>query len=381
MEGYRPEYSAVRLQQSEEYLVTAASEPFQRQSGGNDIELCVGVLSVAREGARYLRAAVASLVQGLTEEERNGIHLIVFMPQSNPALHPAYHEAWLANLTDELLLYNLTGADPERVSKLEASSDARRKIMMDYQYLMKACHDTGAPYMALLEDDIVAMHNWYHRTMEGLSMAEEIASQKEASKGFLYLRLFYTEEFLGWNVENLGKHIFWSIVLVIAVAILLIWSRAYSSTSQAFLSNRVVLFVCGVCVPCFIILFFAAGRMTTLPLPTGVNVMNNYGCCTQGLVWPRHKAEELMEWYDRSNPLGYGDILIEQYADSHDELRLAITPSVIQHIGVKSSKVGASSTKSKHERPMSEKLWNFRFELNNAEELKRELELAVADGG
>ena len=88
-----------------------------------------------------------------------------------------------------------------------------------------------------------------------------------------------------------------------------------------------------------------------------------------------------MEWYESSKPLGYGDVLIEQYADSHDELRLAITPSVIQHIGVKSSKVGASSPKSKHERPIPEKLWNFRFELNNAEELKREHESAIADGG
>jgi hypothetical protein len=46
------------------------------------------------------------------------------------------------------------------------------------------------------------------------------------------------------------------------------------------LSYPVVGISCGVIVPLCIILYFAAGKATVLPLPAGVNVMNNFGCCS-----------------------------------------------------------------------------------------------------
>lgn len=176
--AYEPRYSTVRLEQAERFLANASSTAFQRLGKNRQKEptrLCVGVVSIARVGARYLRTAVASLLEGLTEEERDSIHLVVFIPHIDPSIHPAYQDPWLFNLVDKLLLYNLTGKELDRVKELEEEKHARAKIMLDYQYLMKECYASGAPYLALLEDDILAMDGWFHRTMQGLAVTEKKA--------------------------------------------------------------------------------------------------------------------------------------------------------------------------------------------------------------
>ena len=107
---------------------------------------------------------------------RSLVHLIVFIPHVDPSIHPAFHDQWIINLADELLLYNLTGDELEKVKEMEETKHTRAKIMMDYQYLMKACYATGAPYLALLEDDTLAMDGWFHRTLLGLKEAGQRAT-------------------------------------------------------------------------------------------------------------------------------------------------------------------------------------------------------------
>ena len=148
------------------------------------------------------------------------------------------------------------------------------------------------------------MDGWYHRTRKGLTEAEEKTASERTPGDFLYLRLFHTEEFLGWNSEDLPTHIFWSLVIVALVGAALTGLRTIYPKTQAYLTNKVMLVVCCVYIPMLIVLFFASGRITTMPLPTGVNRMNNYGCCAQGLAYPHHKAEQLIGWYDAAPRIG-----------------------------------------------------------------------------
>lgn len=99
--------------------------------------------------------------------------------------------------------------------------------------------------------------------------------------------------------------------------------------------------------------------------------MNKYGCCSQSLVYPRGKVQDLINWYE-TKKIGFVDMLTEEYADQHGELRLALTPSVIQHIGRKSSKGDDFGADSKYHISVAEKLWNFAFEQNSATELREE---------
>lgn len=106
--------------------------------------------------------------------------------------------------------------------------------------------------------------------------------------------------------------------------------------------------------------------------------MNDFGCCAQGLVFPRQKAGDLIEWYS-SAKVGFADMLTEQYADEHNERRWALTPSVLQHVGAKSSKPDDFDHGAKYSRSVAGTIWNFAFELNQAKALREEHVLAAID--
>ncbi|KAK5167417.1 uncharacterized protein LTR77_007116 [Saxophila tyrrhenica] len=105
---------------------------------------------------------------------------------------------------------------------------------------------------------------------------------------------------------------------------------------------------------------------------------NDYGCCTQGLAYPRDKAEDLLHWDDGAPRIGLRGSSIEQYADENDELCWALTPSVLQHIGPKTLKDVVKMAKKQV--LITHRVKSYPFELNDAEELRREHFVAAGDG-
>lgn len=304
---------------------------------------------------------------------------MVLLPHSDPAVHPAYHESWLDNLVDEILLYNVSEQELDYIKSLEQDDvEHRTKGLYDYTYLMKACYARDTPYIALIEDNVVAMDGWYHRTTNGIRQAETQSALMKAPRDFLYLRMFYTEEFLGWNSEHWFTYAFWSTLFASASACLVLWLPMVVPCPPCLLTPRLSLLILTLIVPWAIIMVFAAGKTTVLPLPEGVNEMNNFGCCAQGLVFPRQKARGLIDWFE-AKKVGFADMLNEQYADQHGEQRWAITPSVLQHIGLKSSKPDDSGHGAKPSRPVSGTIWNFAFENFQPKALRNEHELAALD--
>jgi len=366
--AYEAEYTNVRRQQAESFVAAANSTSISAdntyQKTGQAPRMCVGVLSAAREPP-YIDPTIGSLVHGLTSNERRDIHLIVLVPHSDPAKHSAYREPWLDNLVDEVTYYETTNPQFDRIVALEREeSPFREKGLFDCASLMEACLDgTDAPYVAIFEDDIVATPDWYRRSLAGIAKAElGFPRDHRGSGGFLYLRLFYTEEFLGWNSEDWREHTLWSLLAVGASWLMLHCVRLWRPQSRLFVTPGVILVVCVVVVPLIIALFFGTGRVTLFPPPAGVSVMNKYGCCSQGLVFPRLKAEDLASWF-REVQVGFVDVLIEKYADQHaGEERLALVPSVLQHVGRKSSKEHGIGRSPAFGLPAAEKIWNFGFE-------------------
>ncbi|THV95701.1 hypothetical protein D6D27_03088 [Aureobasidium pullulans] len=371
--GYLPSYSAVRQDQAEAFIIASKTDLTRTRpkEQTHQKKFCVGIPSVARNGTTYLRSAVGSLLDGLSEQERNDIHLVVFIAQTDPSVHFAYKENWLHNLTDKVLLYDLPRKEMEHVIELEQTGNSREKGLFDYTYLLRTCYAQGADHIAMFEDDIVALDGWYHRTINGLDIAEKQTALRKASLDFLYLRLFYTEEFLGWNSEEWKTYLFWSLIVTAAVATSLASLRLISRTAKKAMTPKLLVAVFAIYLPLSILLFFAAGRVTVLPLPNGVNEMPRYGCCSQGLVFPRDSAKLIIDFFEERK-LGYVDMLIEEYADAHASTRWALTPSVIQHVGRKSSKGDDYGEASKYKMTVAETLWNFGFEDNDVGELRRE---------
>jgi hypothetical protein len=376
--GYSQQYSATRQEQAERFVEAAVEiPPYTKSTPATG--LCVGIPSIARDGARYLRTTVGSLLAGLSQEERAGMYLMVFLPHSDPNIHPAFKEAWLSNLVDEVVLYNVSEQEMSYIESLELEDvEHRTKGLYDYNYLMKACYEKETPYIAMIEDDVVAMDGWYHRTVNGIRQAETQSRLMKPSRDFLYLRMFYTEEFLGWNSEHWRTYAFWSILFVSGSICLVFGLPMAYQHLKRLLTPRLSLAIVTLIVPWAVVMVFAAGKTTVLPLPEGINEMNNFGCCAQGLVFPRHNARELIEWFTLSR-VGFADMLIEKYANDHEEQRWALTPSVIQHIGIKSSKPDDFGHGAKFSKPVSGTIWNFGFENFVPEALRDEHELAAID--
>ncbi|KAF7183926.1 hypothetical protein CNMCM7691_004416 [Aspergillus felis] len=376
--AYEPAYSALRAEQANSFLERANNNtlPHHFQSKASvHPTMCVGIASVAREGASYLPDAVGSVLEGLSATEREALYLIVFIAHTNPAEHPAYLEPWLHALADRVLLYDPDALDIDHIRDLETpeeKSGAHEKGLLDYTYLLKACGSINTSYTVMLEDDVIALDGWYHRTKHALAAIERQTLKKGADK-WLYLRLFYTERFLGWNSEEWPIYLFYSLLAVFGVAATTTAIRHCRPATTTYLPNETIALLSFINTPLLIILFFAAGRVTMLPIPDGVHVMPNFGCCSQGFVFPQARINDLVSWYE-SKRAGYVDMLTEDYADQNGETRWALTPCVLQHVGSKSSKT-SSPGKHKSQRTASVTTWNLRFEENDAESLRREHEL------
>ncbi|KAI0185340.1 hypothetical protein EV127DRAFT_456313 [Xylaria flabelliformis] len=358
-------YSTYRIQQAIQQadIASASAEREGQKSREEPPELCIGIPSVRREGVSYLKLALGSLQHGLSSDERARLHFVVLLAHVNQTDHPDHNMPWLNSMVDTLASYS----DNEERLMLAQTIDSRShaiKSKLDYSVVMEECEKTGAPYVLMIEDDVVFLDGWRHRTMRAL----DIATTKTWDAGkanFLYLRLFYYEGLLGWNSESWPTYLGSSIAISVVVLGFMLLARRY--VAHRHVSHTLILLATLVFTPLLIILFFAAGRNCMLPQSTGVHTMDKYGCCGQGLVFPRATViNEILPLF-RSNISSTvpTDSYIEQYADDTVGLRWALTPVVMQHVGGQSSHKGrrGDTYGPSH-------LWNFDFERNDATQSK-----------
>jgi hypothetical protein len=370
--GYQPRYSQFRRKQAAAFI--SAHNNTERlgrpKTSNTEKKLCVGIPSLGRRGAQYVHETIGSLLQGLAADERDEIFLMVFIPHTDPTNHPFYSETWLHELTDRVLTYDIEDSDKEDVRMMEDEGGVFvTKGLYDYSYLLSRCAEQHTPYIAIFEDDVIAMDGWFHRTIFAIHQAEQQTALRY-TKNFLYLRLFYTERFMGWNSEDWEAYLFWSLVAAgIFTAVLLSLRKTRLASKLCYsLGSRCVIFFLYSNLVAAILFFFALGRMTVLPVPAGVREMARFGCCSQALVFPRSKASELVSYF-KHRCTGFMDVLTEEFAEQQGELRFAMTPSVVQHVGRESSK------RTHQGRPIiKEGIWNFQFERYDWEELRREHE-------
>ncbi|KAI0401499.1 integral membrane protein [Xylaria palmicola] len=367
---FRPEqahastYSAYRIEQAiqEADFASALAENRAHRSKEGQLELCIGIPSVRRKDVSYLKLALGSLQHGLSREERSRLHFVVLLAHLNQTDHPDYNQPWLTSMADKVASYD-DDEERTRLAQIMASKPHAVKSKFDYSIVMEECGKTNAPYILMIEDDVVFLDGWRHRTMEAL----DIATTKSWLLGkadFLYLRLFYYEGLLGWNSESWPTYLGSSIAITSITFICLLLVQRY--VTRIHLSNSVVVLTTLVFTPLLIILFFAAGRNCVLPQPTGVHLMDKYACCGQGLVFPRSTVTQEILPLFRSNISSTEptDSYIEKHADRTGALRWALTPVVMQHVGGQSSHTGRRGNTYGPTR-----LWNFGFEGNDASRL------------
>lgn len=124
-------------------------------------------------------------------------------------------------------------------------------------------------------------------------------------------------------------------------------------------------------------LFFASGRSCLFPRQLAVSLMPKYGCCGQSLVLPQQLVvEDLLPLYRNTTDAHAAvDTFLENYANANDELRWAVTPVLIQHVGGKTSHGAGDQL---HGKITDKMLFDFTFEMNRPEQLSRDHQ--VCDG-
>ncbi|KAL3454648.1 hypothetical protein BJX65DRAFT_5239 [Aspergillus insuetus] len=372
-EGYRPGYSIRRIDESLEYLRPynqSFSDPAHPArnftSASDDASICVGIVTVKRPLQQNIDTTVASIIDNLSEQERSTLSIHVLFALTSPAEHPDYNQPWLPNVVDRVLTYEQLDAPISTIRSLEEKKDVKRKSIIDYQLSLKSCYeDSNAPWIMMLEDDIVAQRGWYNRTLQSL---ETIKSWRNSGsiKNWLYVRLFYTEKFLGWNSEDWPVYAACSIGVITMVAVMGFMGRRKMRPLQAVLTNSFIAIVCFVCVPLLIVLYFLAGRVTMLPMRPGIHLMNGHGCCSQALIFPRENVPLLLEKMHQAryeHPYAV-DSVIERLADATGLDRLVIVPSQMQHIGAVSYKENRDryDLKGPHQVQGAHGVWSMGFE-------------------
>ncbi|RHZ72384.1 hypothetical protein CDV55_108214 [Aspergillus turcosus] len=351
-EGYRPHYSIGRIRESLQFISRfnqSSAQPEQSlqnvTSGGRDPTICAGIVTVKRPIQQNLDTAVGSLLDGLSRKQRANIVIHVLFALSNPSDHPDYQQPWASNVIDRILTYKNSGADVDKMERWERKNMIKDKSLIDYQLSLKSCYGgTKAPWILLLEDDVVAQREWYRHTMRSLETIEHWRSHGKI-KDWLYLRLFYTEKFLGWNTEEWPTYLISSLAVISLVALTGVCARRRSRLMQGILTNSFLAVVCLLFVPLLIGLYFLAGRVTVQPMRPGVHLMNSHGCCSQALLFPREKAPLLidhLEKLQRTRPEPV-DSAIEILADQEGLDRWAMSPSQMQHVGAASYKENRKS--------------------------------------
>ncbi|KAG4262364.1 hypothetical protein FPRO03_10594 [Fusarium proliferatum] len=368
--AFNRRYSALREKQVDEYLEREIFPVAHKQRTEVQVDnefLCIGIPSINRTTSGFLAHTVGSLVDTLTPNERNQIHIVVLLADKDPTKHFAYGKDWLFGLADDVLVYsNDSKTDsklnykvlPHDVRGMGRSDDRVENIRLDHSVLFEACRRRDPTYFALIEDDIIATPDWFTRFKKGVIEVEQKAT--DAHKDWMYLRLFYSEIYMGWNNEEIFDYLkvvilgYTALIACLLLALRCRQRRHAGSFATKDFAQTVALLL-GLWIPACLALAFVTGRITLHRLftrsPT-VREMPRYGCCAQGLVFPNHHLQNLQDFL-REPPFQFpGDMIMEDYARDHGLSKWALDPSVLQHVGLVESSDG----------PRRAEVWNFSFE-------------------
>jgi GR25 family glycosyltransferase involved in LPS biosynthesis len=276
--------------------------------------------------------AIGSALEGMFPQERADIHVGVLFAHTNPEDHPSWHNPRLRNLVDEAFSYDTTLQNHTTIQDWETSHNYKRKGVYDYTYGLEYClNTTTSPYIAIFEDDVIFAVGWLVYTLNNLSnLRMRLATQ---ANDWLFLRLFNQERSIGWASHDIGGNHEFVITIAIAivlVAIVSILRKRYPRVHR-YMDNRTLAVVSLVIIPAFIVLFYQAGKASLFPPRPGIRD-EAFGCCSQGLVFPRDAALSTVDML-KYRGSGQVDLILNDIADDRGLTRYAQYPVMMQHLG------------------------------------------------
>lgn len=87
-------------------------------------DMCIAYVTIKRdmqdrnEGRQYIDAALGTMVDGLSEEERKKVWIYVLFADMDPSVHPLWGEEWLGRVVDDYGGYDVGGERREWLEEL-----------------------------------------------------------------------------------------------------------------------------------------------------------------------------------------------------------------------------------------------------------------------
>lgn len=166
-----PGYSQTRISQANSYIEETLFTSAAKWNSSSRPKICVGIASVQREGISYLKSTVGSLQEGLSKQERESLHFVVLLAHTDPTRHQDYDKPWLFEAVDRLPKYRDDSSRLEAAKQLELEGLHNPKARFDYSIVLEECAKVNPTFTLVVEDDVVALDGWYHRTLEALEKA------------------------------------------------------------------------------------------------------------------------------------------------------------------------------------------------------------------
>jgi len=268
--------------------------------------------------------------------ERHDINLNIYFANTDPTIHPSW-DSWISKAVDQVYGPRDAAGEPvlETLLDLERKQNWYAKAGVDYTVALEHCYDhSSSPWIAIFEGDVLFADGWFARTMLTLQRLERHMSPNGDAHKWLYMRLFNQERSTGWlSHDLLGNNVpLISLGVSSVVGGVLLAIKRYLRKSHGFPDIPSILIICGLTIPSFVVLFFQTGKATMLPPGPGVRV-ENFGCCTQGLVFPRERiAGVVAEIREKAEQVPH-DIVMNGYWRKNNLQTLALYPMQLQHIG------------------------------------------------
>ncbi|KAE8371984.1 hypothetical protein BDV26DRAFT_302338 [Aspergillus bertholletiae] len=366
--AFEQRYSQHRRREVDAFIRSQSTTPTSESpvKSGSNPTLCLAYSSVRRQTTSYLEASVASVLTNLTPKERQDLHLTILIAEPNPSTHPDWNTTWLRTATDTFTTYHATPTELSHLSHLQSTSNYAEKGIFDYTHALHLCQETGAPYIALFEDDIILANTWFIRALTSLA---QIPPWKTNS--WLFMRLFNQERSTGWASHSIGGNNEHWIILAIGISITLVGylARRKSPMVRLWVDWGTLGVLVLVLNPAMVVLFFQAGKASLLPPSPGV-FEEGFGCCSQAMVFPRERVPDIVEFL-RDKGSGQVDLLLNKMAVERGWGRWATYPVVAQHIGIDSARNTAKTE--------AQAIWSMAFEDLDAVALERD-HLRLVDG-
>lgn len=298
--------------------------------------------------------------------ERRDLDLRVYFANTDPKQHSLWNSTFL-RLADRIVHAGVLASETQmqELIKLEAAKDFRRKTSLDFAFAVENCYNSGSPYIALFEGDIVIADGWFARARQALL---EIESRHD--QAWLDMRLFNDDQNIGWATRQIfANNELWislgfAFVVIIATTLIRLLTRLPTPPNQA------LAVICCLTMPLAVVLFFQAGKASMLPPGDGV-VRQDWGCCTQGQILQRGRVPGLVEYLRRRAGEQAADILFVEYAKEASLARYALNPVQIQHLGFQSV--------LSPERKANKMIWSVAFEDLVPEILREDHERGIAE--